>query len=77
MKVKIFEKIVSVSGSDEGGNLVQIEDTINKWLKENSSIEIIDIRFSYGGAPVEGGPTNYGVMCLILYKEKSHKHRAR
>lgn len=72
MKVKIFEKCLSVStGSYGGGSLKGIERDINDWLAKNPEIEVVDIRFSYAGAPVQDGPTNYGAMCLILYKDKA------
>lgn len=72
MKVKVFEACLSVSMGDRGGGtLTGIETDINAWLAKNPGIEVVDIRFSYGGAPVQDGPTNYGVMCLILYKDKA------
>ena len=72
MKVKIFEKCLSVSMGDYGGgSLLGIERDINDWPAKNPDIEVADIRFSYGGAPVQDGPTNYGAMCLILYEDKA------
>lgn len=72
MKVKVFERCLSVgTGERGGGSLLGIETKINTWLEENPGIEVVDIRFSYGGAPVQDGPTNYGAMCLILYKPKA------
>jgi len=72
MKVKIFEKCLSVSRGNYGGRgLRGIETEINAWLAENPGIEVADIRFSFAGAPVEGGPTNYAALCLVLYKDKA------
>ena len=71
MKVKIFEKCLAVSmGDSSGGTLLGIEQDINGWLAKNPKIEVIDIRFSYTGVPIQNGPINYGAMCLILYKDK-------
>jgi hypothetical protein len=72
MRVKIFEKCLSVSQGDYGGgSLIGIEQDINGWLAGNPDIEIIDIRFTASAAHVQDGPTNHNALCLVLYKDKT------
>jgi hypothetical protein len=67
MKVKIFEEITQPGSSR--GLLDGIELKINRWLKDNPEIGIIDIRLAMGAAPSHHGPTNFSALCLMLYKE--------
>lgn len=71
MKVKFFERVVSISTGDRGGgSLKPLEQDINAWLAANPDVEVIDLRFAASAAHVQDGPTNHNALCLVLYREK-------
>jgi len=71
MRVKIFEKTLAVQHGDTGGgSLCGIESKINDWLGKNPDIEVVDIKMSFTAGPLQDAPTNFAVLCLVLYKEK-------
>ncbi|MDP4087430.1 MAG: hypothetical protein Q8934_22970 [Bacillota bacterium] len=72
IKTKLFEGFIEDTGKTQikYGNEVQIkrfvsvDEEINRFLQENSHIEVIDIKFSVGGSHEDILP-----MALMIYKE--------
>ena len=64
MKVKVFGKI---NTSKKGLDVLELEDDINIWLKENPNIKIIDIRQSSNG----GSMQNTKLIFSIWYEQSA------
>jgi hypothetical protein len=70
MKVKLFQAVVNVSVGGTDGNFSTMESRINTFLEETPDIDVIDIKLAANAAPVGDGPTNYGLVALLMYEDR-------
>jgi hypothetical protein len=70
MKVKLFQAVVNVSFGGTDGDHAVIESKINAFLEENPEIDVIDIKLAANAGRVEHGPTNYGLVALLMYEDR-------
>ncbi len=69
MKVKAFEHVIQMD--DKWGNLEHIDAKVNRWLAENPTIEVVDVKLSTcaGTNNERAAPANFCALCLVFYND--------
>jgi hypothetical protein len=72
MRIRMFQHVVSAAPcGDPAGNFLPLEKKINAYLEQNPGVRVVDVKLTSHAAPVGDRVTNYGLVAVVIYEEKT------